>query len=255
MAQVDAIGLIKKYFPEDQWDNAIKVMQGESGGNPKAVGDQYPIKGEIRPSYGLFQIRTFPGRPSSRALLDPETNVKFAAKMWKEQGWNPWTAARKLGIVGRNIAQSIGKALSKTFQSSKIPDFQEGQTKIYSERQASNYPGIEQMKQWREEAERKYAELKNREMANTAINQPGYIRSQSPPATIDIGAILRKILPQQELISPLPKQTSQNPAERVLAEGNQVENYTPFQSGTPMPTPRFISKVVNPISRYFQSNI
>ena len=89
---------IKKYFPQEQWQNAQRVMMGESGGRADAIGDNYPIGGEIRPSYGLFQIRTFPDRPSPDQLLDPEVNVKYAAEMQAKQGWGPWSAARKLGI-------------------------------------------------------------------------------------------------------------------------------------------------------------
>ena len=94
-----AISLIKKYFPQEQWNNAYNVMKGESGGNPQAVGDNYPINGETIPSYGLFQIRGLPGRPDSQTLLNPEENVKYAAQMQSQQGWGPWTAAKKLGII------------------------------------------------------------------------------------------------------------------------------------------------------------
>jgi len=91
--------LIQKYFPEDQWANAQAVMMAESGGRADAVGDNFPIRGEVRPSYGLFQIRTFPDRPSPDRLQDPEENVKYAASMFSKQGWGPWTAAKKLGII------------------------------------------------------------------------------------------------------------------------------------------------------------
>jgi len=63
--------LIKKYFPQDQWENAKKVMMDESGGNPAAVGDNYPIAGQTIPSYGLFQIRALPGRPDPTILTNP----------------------------------------------------------------------------------------------------------------------------------------------------------------------------------------
>jgi len=90
--------LIKKNFSPDQWNNAYRVMMGESGGRSDAVGDNFPIRGETIPSVGLFQIRTLPGRPSAEQLSDPEFNVRYAAQMQKTQGWKPWTAARKLGI-------------------------------------------------------------------------------------------------------------------------------------------------------------
>lgn len=91
--------LIKKYFPRSEWQRAWNVMQGESGGNPSAVGDTQPIRGVLAPSVGLFQIRTLPGRPSAGQLKNPEFNVKYAAKMQSEQGWKPWTVARKLGYT------------------------------------------------------------------------------------------------------------------------------------------------------------
>lgn len=101
MAANPYTALIQKYFPQTEWQRAYNVMMGESGGNPKAVGDNYPIRGQTIPSYGLFQIRGLTGRPNPKILLDPEENVKYAAQMWKNQGWGPWTAARKLGYVGK----------------------------------------------------------------------------------------------------------------------------------------------------------
>jgi hypothetical protein len=97
---VDPIELIHKYFPKSEWENAQKVMQAESGGKSDAVGDNYPIRGETIPSVGLFQIRTLPGRPPADQLKNPEFNVQYAAKMQKEQGWEPWTTARNMGLPG-----------------------------------------------------------------------------------------------------------------------------------------------------------
>ena len=91
--------LIQQNFPQNQWQNAYKVAQAESGLNPRAIGDNYPIAGEVRPSYGLFQIRTFPDRPAPEQLLDPETNVAYAAKLFKQQGWKPWSVSKKLGLL------------------------------------------------------------------------------------------------------------------------------------------------------------
>lgn len=92
--------LIQKYFPPDQWQNAYAVASAESGGNPQAVGDNYPIDGQTIPSYGLFQIRGLPGRPDPQTLLNPEQNVAYAAQMWSQQGWQPWTTARRMGLPG-----------------------------------------------------------------------------------------------------------------------------------------------------------
>ena len=92
--------LIKKYFPQEEWQRAYNVMMGESGGRSDAVGDDYPINGVYAPSYGLFQIRGLPGRPKKEQLFDPEFNTKYAADMWRGQGWKPWhNTARKLGYL------------------------------------------------------------------------------------------------------------------------------------------------------------
>jgi len=97
--------LVEKYFPRDQVDNALRVMAGESGGEWWKIGDDYIIPGDISeqmgkplPSYGLFQIRSFPERPNKDTLMDPEQNVKYAAKLYKDRGWGQWTVARNLGL-------------------------------------------------------------------------------------------------------------------------------------------------------------
>lgn len=100
IGRADTLSLLKKYFPSNQLQNAYNIMMLESKGNPQAVGDQYPIQGEVRPSYGLFQIRTFPDRPIPEALVHPEVNIAYAAKLFREQGWKPWwNSARKLGLL------------------------------------------------------------------------------------------------------------------------------------------------------------
>lgn len=97
--QSSPMDLIRKYFPQAQWSNAYRVMMAESGGNLRAVGDQRVIGGIYAPSYGYFQIRALPGRPVPTQLLDPEFNVRYASQLWREQGWYPWTTARKMGLV------------------------------------------------------------------------------------------------------------------------------------------------------------
>jgi len=89
------MSLIKKYFPQSEWQKAYNVMMGESGGRIGAIGDTNTPYA----SYGLFQIRALPGRPSPGQLLNPEFNVQYAVNLWRNQGWRPWTVARKLGYV------------------------------------------------------------------------------------------------------------------------------------------------------------
>ena len=103
----DLVSLVQKYFPKDQWVNALKVIQLESGGNPNAVGDKQIIPNDLSeklghaiPSYGLFQIRALLGRPDPSELVNPEFNVQYAANLYKQSGWNPWyNSGKKLGLL------------------------------------------------------------------------------------------------------------------------------------------------------------
>jgi len=95
--------LIRKYFPEDQWENAYNVMMAESSGKEKAIGVNKD-KAKSR-DYGLFQINDYWQREglkragkSIEDMLTPEENIKYAASLYKAQGWRPWYGARKIGL-------------------------------------------------------------------------------------------------------------------------------------------------------------
>lgn len=89
--------LIQHYFPPEQWDNAYQVMMAESGGNPNAANDQVPQRER---SFGLFQINTNVHPLTREQAMDPETNIRYAAQLYSQQGWRPWSAAQQLGLVG-----------------------------------------------------------------------------------------------------------------------------------------------------------
>lgn len=91
------VAVVRKYFGA-KTDVALKVAKAESGCNPMAIGDNYPIRGLHAPSCGLFQIRTLAGRPSCSQLQNPETNVSWAYRLYKASGWQPWTVCNH-GIV------------------------------------------------------------------------------------------------------------------------------------------------------------
>jgi hypothetical protein len=84
--------LLSKY----DWNTAVmaRIMYFESRCNPNAVGDNYPIKGLHAPSCGLFQIRTLSSRPSCEQLKDPATNVEWAYKIYKGQGYKAWSVCK-----------------------------------------------------------------------------------------------------------------------------------------------------------------
>lgn len=76
-------------------EDALKIAFCESGLNPEAVGD----KNTAYQSYGLFQIRALPGRPSPDWLLDPVNNINYAYELYQKEGWQPWSCARILGLI------------------------------------------------------------------------------------------------------------------------------------------------------------
>ncbi len=118
------LALIQRYFPKSEHKRAWNVMMGESGGRADAVGDNYPIRGQTIPSYGLMQIRALPGRPSPEQLKDPDFNMKYAAGMWKAQGWRPWTVARNLGYTGTATASSEKRATGTKMNDKKWSEIQ-----------------------------------------------------------------------------------------------------------------------------------
>lgn len=93
----DPISLIKKYFPQDQWNNAYTIMMAESGG--QNIPSQYNQYGG-EDSHGLFQINLMAHPQMANKVYDPEENIKYAAQLYSEQGWSPWlNSAKKLGLV------------------------------------------------------------------------------------------------------------------------------------------------------------
>ncbi len=83
-------GLVAGYWPAEQVNNALAVMNCESGGNPNVTG----AAGE----WGLFQIHpVHVARFGGANPYDPGTNVAVAYQIWSEQGWGPWSCKRVLG--------------------------------------------------------------------------------------------------------------------------------------------------------------
>lgn len=101
------VDLIKRYFPESQWGNALEILFAESQGDPQA----HNTAGED--SRGLFQInvRAHPDL-ASLDLYDPEINVREAARLWSSSGWQPWSTAVPLGLL-HGIWYTLAQALKK----------------------------------------------------------------------------------------------------------------------------------------------
>jgi hypothetical protein len=90
-------GLVGIYFPAAARADAVRVCEHESGYHTGAHNDQ----GED--SRGLFQINVVPASYPALAkfnLYDPMLNVRWAAEIWRDRGWQPWlNTARKLGLL------------------------------------------------------------------------------------------------------------------------------------------------------------
>ena len=93
----DIVALIKKYFPKEQWSNAVAIMNQESGG--RNIPSQFNKYG-TEESYGPFQIN-LQAHPQMRGKVNiPEENVKYAAQLFAQSQWQPWfNSARKLGLL------------------------------------------------------------------------------------------------------------------------------------------------------------
>ena len=93
-----AIALIKKYFPQDQWNNAYAIMMAETSG--RNVPSTFNQQG-TEDSHGLFQINLDAHPQMAGKVYDPEANIAYAAQLWRESGWYPWlNSARKVGLIG-----------------------------------------------------------------------------------------------------------------------------------------------------------
>lgn len=88
-------GQYRELLERYDWDSElmIKIMQGESGCNPNAVGDKHLTFNDNSQgmSCGLMQIRVLDGRPDCETLKDPETNIEWAYKIYQSQGLSAWT--------------------------------------------------------------------------------------------------------------------------------------------------------------------
>lgn len=86
--------VLQKYF-HSHWTEAKRVLMCESGGQEDNIG---PRDSQGFHPIGLMQIKNFAGRPSTVALMDGETNIRYASQMYQAQGWTPWECAEILHI-------------------------------------------------------------------------------------------------------------------------------------------------------------
>lgn len=85
--------LVAWYFPEHEIQNALDIIECESGGHPEAVNQQGSG------AEGLFQIKPrFWGflLGPGESLFDPEVNVRVASVIVEAKGWRHWACKRVL---------------------------------------------------------------------------------------------------------------------------------------------------------------
>ena len=87
----DVNSLIQKYFPQNAWGIAQKVMGAESSGRANA---QNPTSS----ASGLFQIIKSTWESNSPyswdKRFDPEANAHTASIIYSRRGWQPWNASK-----------------------------------------------------------------------------------------------------------------------------------------------------------------
>jgi len=86
-------------WPVSEYNQLVKIIDRESGGNPSAHNSSDPNGG----SFGLMQINGFwcKGKSSylqtngilssCKMLLDPQVNLRAGLVIWNRSGWNPWS--------------------------------------------------------------------------------------------------------------------------------------------------------------------
>lgn len=98
---------IKRHFPAHVWGQAAEIAYHESGWRPTAVNDtrhyaggqcgvyyHHPVWGAASTEYsvGLFQINVCAHGGTADRWYDIDTNVAFAAALWRRRGekWTDW---------------------------------------------------------------------------------------------------------------------------------------------------------------------
>jgi len=93
--------LIKKYFPEDEYENALLVCNWESGFKYDSIN--YNSDRHSSVDKWLFQINDYWHADKYKwvDIYDPETNIRIASEIFKEanNSWSQWYAARNIGLA------------------------------------------------------------------------------------------------------------------------------------------------------------
>ena len=88
-------GLVSLYFPTEQVNRALCVINHESKGNPNADNPRSSAAGLfqfLRGTWNGVPTSISGGSYDSGAVYNPEANIAAAAWLWERSGgWGPWT--------------------------------------------------------------------------------------------------------------------------------------------------------------------
>lgn len=103
--------LVQRYFPTWEVENAMRIMQAESSGNPNATNYNPPTTRfpNGTTDHGLFQINDG-WNPKyfviKSMIYNPEFNVKSAAEIFRAGGWKLWATSKIPGVIDPNSQTS-----------------------------------------------------------------------------------------------------------------------------------------------------
>ena len=99
-APEDLKRLVKKYFPPEEYENALLVAAGESWFKYDAVNQNTDKYRSVDRWYFQINHHYHADRYVWEDIFDPEVNVRVAYEVFKERNntWNPWYAARKIWL-------------------------------------------------------------------------------------------------------------------------------------------------------------
>ncbi len=85
--------LVEKYFPADQVDTAMRVMNCETGatGDPNSYNSGSHASGLFQHLPKYWEERSTAAGWGGSDIMDPETNVAVAAWLQQWGGWSHWT--------------------------------------------------------------------------------------------------------------------------------------------------------------------
>lgn len=116
-APAELVEAVKEFWPEVEWENALRVAQLESGFNAFALHDStssiHPCGAPLgrtddgilitaERSVGYFQINAcnVPHTWEWQRLYNARHNAGTAHMLWEARGWQPWLfSARSLGLL------------------------------------------------------------------------------------------------------------------------------------------------------------